>query len=85
MVVAGTTSSATCGGGWAEKVFNNHVIISGEGTANPAVSMCTTGTEYQCPNNNNKNCITSYKKSEKHWGPRRNGGGKVVGVVHTRN
>ena len=24
------------------------------------------------------------KKSEKHWGPRRNGGGKVVGVVPTK-
>ena len=22
-----------------------------------------------------------HKKSEKHWGPRQNGGGKVVGVV----
>ena len=34
----------------------------------------------------NARCKVRFKreKSEKHWGPRRNGGGKVVGVVPTK-
>ena len=28
--------------------------------------------------------LNNVKKSVKHWGPRRNGGGKVVGVVPTK-
>ena len=37
-----------------------------------------TGMEYQ----SEFNCDGI--KSKKHWGPRRNGGGKVVGVVPTK-
>ena len=41
----------------------------------------STGSEYCLPSTKRNHKATCIKKSEKHWGPRRNGGGKVVGVV----
>ena len=32
-----------------------------------------------------RTCMFRHKKSVKHWGLQRNGGGKVVGVVPTKN